>query len=324
MPLHREKVGIFALVAIAVIALALFNRISGTINDKQVTTKVDVNGSGNLNPAQEFFSNQKSSDGSATGSVGSGASVAKPSAPSVTFTAKAYLVGNIKTGKIYLMKNRDEQLPVASMSKLVTAVVATDSMSSTSAITISAGEASAPPDTSGIHEGETYTLAELLYPMLLNSSNIAAEAIASSSDRVKFIESMSSYAWEIGMREAYFADPSGVNPHNMATADGIFSLAKYLYDYRPDILALTRTIGLSVATTSTHDSHDFRSIHPFVTDPRFIGGKTGRTPEAGETMLTILDIGGEPVAFVVMGSSYGYRENDTRVLLSRFESQMRI
>lgn len=231
-------------------------------------------------------------------------------------TAKAYLMGNAVTGKILTEKNADKIMPVASMSKLITAIVATDTLSSTTVIEITAAEASTSPDASGIGTGEKFALNEMLYPLLLDSSNIAAEAIASSSDRDKFLELMSGYAWEVGAPQAHFADPTGLSPLNMASARGIFAIAQYLYKSRADILELTRTQESSVATTSDHGSHVFKSTHPFVSDPRFIGGKTGRTSEAGETMLTILKINNEPIAFVVMGSAYGAREGDTRILIS--------
>jgi len=247
-------------------------------------------------------------------------SSALPASQREQITAKAYIVGNVLTGRVYLSSNATTVMPVASMSKLITTIAATDMMSPTTTITITPAEMNVPPDGSNLTAGETFTLKELLYPLLLDSSNVAAEAIASSSDRNGFLVLMSSYAWEIGMPTAYFADPSGINPHNHASADDMFALAKYLYAYRPDILTITRIAHEGVATTTEHGSHVFDSIHPFVTDPRFIGGKTGRTPEAGETMMTILRMGTEPIAFIIMGSDYGRREADTDLLIQKFQS----
>ncbi len=244
------------------------------------------------------------------------------SIPSDGISASAYLAGNVTTGQVYVSRNAKQVLPVASMSKLVTAFAATDQLPATTTITITADEANVPPDGSGITAGETYTLQEILYPLLLDSSNVAAEALASTTNRRNFLELMSSYAWEIGMSTAYFADPSGVNPHNAASATDLFALAKYLYKYRPDILALTRTASTSVATTTEHGSHDFVSIHPFVLDSRFIGGKTGRTPEAGDTMLTIMNINNQPVAIVVLGSRYDGRAADTRKIIEMVKGKM--
>lgn len=237
-------------------------------------------------------------------------------------TARAYLVGNIKTGKIYLEKNSSRVLPVASMSKLVTAFVATDMMSSTTVIAISTSTLVVPPDSSNLTLNERFTLQEILQPLLLSSSNIAAEAIATATDRVTFMEMMSSYAWEVGMPQSFFADPSGVSPNNTASARDLFGLSKYLVMYRSDILRITRTAVASISTTTEHGGHTFTSTHPFVNDPRFIGGKTGRTEEAGETMMTILNIGNEPIVFIILGSRYGARESDTRILIKEFEKHL--
>jgi D-alanyl-D-alanine endopeptidase (penicillin-binding protein 7) len=235
-------------------------------------------------------------------------------------TAKAYIVGNVMTGHVYLGLNSADVLPVASMSKLITTIAATDTLSPTTTITITPAEMNVPPDGSNLAAGETFTLEEILYPLLLDSSNVAAEAVASSTDRSKFLYLMSSYAWEIGMPTAYFADPSGLDPHNHASASDMFALAKYLYVYRPDILAVTHIPHESVATTTEHGAHSFDSIHPFVNDPRFIGGKTGRTLEAGETMMTILRINNQPIAFIVLGSDYGSRQADTDLLIQKFQA----
>lgn len=236
-------------------------------------------------------------------------------------TAKAYLVGNVNTGKIYLEKNSSKALPVASMSKLVTAFVATDMMDLSTIITISSSSLATAPDYSNLTLDERFTLQEILEPLLLSSSNIAAEAIATSSAMgyTKFMEMMSSYAWEIGMPRSFFADPSGISPYNIASARDLFELAKYLVKHRPDILAVTRTAETEIATTTEHGGHRVVSTHPFVDDSRFIGGKTGRTEEAGETMMTILRIDDQPIVFIILGSSYGSRENDTRILLREFE-----
>jgi D-alanyl-D-alanine endopeptidase (penicillin-binding protein 7) len=203
------------------------------------------------------------------------------------------------------------------MSKLLTAIVATDTLSPTTTVLITAQAGLAPPDQSGISAGERYEAQELLYPLLLDSSNIAAEALSYTGNRTTFLELMSSYAWEVGMPATFFADPSGVDPHNASSAHDFFALARYLYLYRPDILALTRTVSIGVPATADHAAHQFRSIHPFVNDSRFIGGKTGRTPEAGETMLTLLTINGQTVAFVVIGSQIDHRASDTSLLIEK-------
>jgi D-alanyl-D-alanine carboxypeptidase len=244
-----------------------------------------------------------------------------------SITAKAYLIGNVVTGEIYQEFNAKQSLPVASMSKLVTAMAATAEMASTSMISIIPNEPSLWDASSTLSVGEKYSLNDILYPLLLSSSNLAAESIAAfsyrdtyrelatSTIRSYFLTLMSSYAWEIGMPSSFFADPSGLIETNIASAEDMFALAKYLYKYRPDILTITRKPQISLATTTEHGSSTFVSTHPFVNDKRFVGGKTGRTLAAGETMLTILDINGQKVAFIILGSGFGNRALDTRKLI---------
>ena len=317
---ESRKLAILATVALIVVGFSILERASRMkINPIEESKQMSSSESKQYIAPEPSFFDTGNSVKSSTNVPNKGIIVNIPKKvsnnPFDVITAKAYLVGNVETGKIYFERNSAKQLPVASMSKLVTAIIATETLDPNSVIEITPSEAIAPPDGSGIGAGEKFTVKELLYPMLLNSSNIAAEAIASSSGRIKFMELMSSYAWEVGMPQAYFADPSGIDPHNQASAKDIFFLGQYLYKFRPDILAITRIANLNIATTSEHGTHNFTSIHPFVNDTRFIGGKTGRTKEAGETMLTILRINSQAIAFVVMGSEIGARAGDTRLLI---------
>lgn len=263
-------------------------------------------------------------------------------------SAKSYLAGDIIANKIYIEKNVGSVLPVASMSKLITAFAVTDMLSTSTIITITPEEFDVPKDASKISAGESFTVEELLYPLLLSSSNVAAEALASSTDRNKFLQSMMAYSWEVGMPKTRFADPSGVSPRNVSTASDFFGLARYLYLSRPDILAYTKIpmssirayaydkpimreevstssldIGGSVSSevsipseyVLSHEAHDFINIHPFVNDPDFMGGKTGHTPEAKDTMLTIMKIKNHIIAVIVIGSDD--RKTDTQLIIEK-------
>ncbi len=320
MPNNHRSLSIILVICLCILGIVAANNIQEYSNDTDSQMIV----TSNSNPAvandhdPSVFGNATDViDQTARSITGAEATTTKlvPIMPADGISASAYIAANIETGKIYIGRNTDQVLPVASMSKLVTAFAATDMLPGTTSITITKEEADVPPDGSGISAGETYVLGEMLYPLLLDSSNIAAEALASTTDRLNFLDLMRSYAWEIGMSTAYFADPSGVDPMNRASARDLFALAKYLYKFRPDILTLTRVASTSVATTTEHGYHDFVSIHPFIHDPNFIGGKTGRTPEAGDTMLTIMKISDQPVAIVVLGSKYAGREEDTKKII---------
>jgi D-alanyl-D-alanine carboxypeptidase len=240
-----------------------------------------------------------------------------PAVPADTVSAAAYLVGDVSTGKIYLEKNPRMPFPIASMTKLITAITVIGTYASSTEVEITAPETQVAPDLSDLRSGERFTVGELLYPLLLDSSNVAAEALASSTDRAAFLSSMAAYAEEIGMNESAFADPSGLSEGNIGSADDFMALATYLYHSRPDILSISRTLRLSVATTTDHGAHEFLNIHPFASDPRFLGGKTGHTNAAEDTMITILNIDGHPLAFIVLRSLD--RTRDTQLLIGKVE-----
>lgn len=334
MEASYKHVMAIALVSISGVAAATVYRVSQALPPVSDTAVHTARAEGQVaysSPEEAFFEGSHEGPASVSGASSvETAGAAAPAAaeavqkpPADTITARAYIVGDVQTGKVYIERDSAAVLPVASMSKLVTAFVATNTLEPDATVTITAADAAAPPDKSGIGKGETYTMRELLNPLLISSSNVAAEALAASIDRQKFLELMSSYAWEIGMGSTYFADPSGVSPHNEASARDLFALARYLYSSRPDILALTRTLPDPIASTTEHAAHELPPTHPFIGEPGFLGGKTGRTPEAGDTMMTILSIKGHPIAIVVLGSAYEGRADDTRILAERTGRMLR-
>ena len=322
--MSRRELIVIDLIAIGMIIIAIAIKVSREF-PLSLGVPIPSEVQKTLGISQNFFDNSASSpnsNSSANSGPSANANQSKPQTPvyQSPVSAVAYLVGNVKTGKIYSEQNPNSVLPVASMSKLITAFAATDSYKADTLITITDAETNVASDTSRLTAGEKFMLQELLYPMLLNSSNVAAEAIASSSNRNEFLINMAGYATEVGMPHTHFADPSGISPQNRSTAADFFELAKYLYSSRPDILAITKTWRVETATTSLHNAHKFESIHPFVNDPNFLGGKTGHTPEAKDTMLTIMNIGGEPVAIIVLASNN--RQKDTAYLIGEVAASL--
>lgn len=228
-------------------------------------------------------------------------------------SAEAYLVGDLVTGKILMQKDIDRVLPFASMSKLITALIAKRIYSATTTTTITKEMTDVPPDSSFLRAGETFTTEELLLALLMNSSNVAGEAIASTTDRNLFLSLMAEYSWEIGMPKSFLADPTGLSEKNSGTARGFFGLAQYLFREEPTILGITTIATTSFATTTEHGHHEITNIHPFVGDKLFLGGKTGHTNVAKDTMLTILNIDKHPIAIIVLRSDD--RKYDTNLLI---------
>lgn len=249
------------------------------------------------------------------------AQVVPPRDPNA-ITAESYIVGDLQTGKIYLDRDSEHVFPIASLSKLFTALVATHIMDEAKEIVMTQPMLEAYGDAGHLVLDEKFTVRELLYPLLLESSNDAAEAYAQSFGYKAFIDSMNSLALEIGMQKTSFKDASGLNPGNISTAKDLFALAQYFYKYEKELLEVTRQKTFELATTTAHGSHRFLSINPFVFYKPFIGGKTGRTDEAHESMVSLFNVEKNskiyPVAVIILRSNFGEREIDTEKILDKF------
>ena len=248
--------------------------------------------------------------------------------PKPYISAESYLVGNLKTGEIYIDHNSKQVFPIASISKLYTALVVEHLFKSDKDIVITKQMLDAGYGDAGhLSSDEKFTAKELLYPLLLESSNDAAEAYAQSFGYAEFMEEMNAFAKEIGLDSTSFKDASGISPYNVSNAQDLFELAQYLYVHEKDILKVSSQTDFDMATTSDRKGHRFININPYAFHSGFIGGKTGRTDEALESMITLIkqEAGTEnyPIAVVVLRAGFTEREIDTEKLLGMFINKVK-
>ena len=201
--------------------------------------------------------------------------------------AKSFLAADLKSNYVFAQSDPDEQLPIASLTKLMTALVAVEYMNIEDKITITPDmivKTSIPR----LKVGRGYSLYDLLQPLLKESSNEAASAIADFLGPKYFVNLMNRQAASIGMTNTHFVDPSGSDWGNVSTAHDLFVLAQYLYDNRSFILEMTtdnsdpNAYGPSVFTT-------LQNFNVFADDPDFIGGKVGMNGAASGTILSIFN-----------------------------------
>lgn len=271
-------------------------------------------------------------------------SVIAPSAPKPpvnTITAASYLVGNLETGEIYFSLEIDRAYAIASITKLVTVLVARNILKPDQLIPITPTMLEPYGEEGGLRLGDTLTASELTYPLILESSNDAAEALAEAAGMSVFISEMNALVSRLGMKKTYFDEPSGLSPGDVSSARDLFTFAQHLYKNEQLILELTRLYRHELATTTATTSdvsassttpstvrggYAFKNTNPFVGDPHYIGGKTGRTNAALESMLSMFryEVKGKsyPVAIIVLRSQIGNRQYDSATLYSRLMSKL--
>lgn len=228
-------------------------------------------------------------------------------------SSKTYLVADLDTGDIIMKKNIDTQYPIASLSKLMTALISLETLNQYKTVRISDEAVKTYGSQGGFIAGEEYTLGDLLYPLILESSNDAAEAMASYQNRKSFIQNMNSKSKAIGLTNTNFEDPSGLSPKNYSTSRDLFKLVKYIFEYKSFILDVGRLKEYSAGQNKWFNNSKFDG------DKNYLGGKNGFTDEALQTLITLWklplsDSDDRHVAIVLLHSNES--ERDTRKILN--------
>lgn len=227
-------------------------------------------------------------------------------------SAKTYLMADLGSGFVFAEKNADEKLPIASLTKLMTAIVVAENIDLRKSITVKKEMLSGYGSTEGLEAEKEFRVVELLYPLLIESSNDAAEVLSYFLGRQRILGLMEEKAKSVLMQNTQFTDPSGFDPGNVSTAQDLFYLARYIFYNRPPLLAIARGKKVQSFGEVRFDIKKFWNKNVFIDDPTFIGGKTGYTKEAGNTALFIFRLktkeGQERNIVVVL---LGSRDNKT-------------
>ncbi len=217
-------------------------------------------------------------------------------------SAKAFLVGDLNTGEVIVAKNQEAKFPMASLSKLMTALIAKEIMAPDDLTKINKTVLATSGKNGGLKLGEKIKISDLLYPLLLESSNDAAEALALHFGRESFISKMNETAKGLKMFGTVYEDPSGLSVNNQSTASDIFKLAGYLVKQQPDLLQITTKRSYS------NKKHSWSNISQFLGKEGYLGGKSGYTDEAKQTAVSLFSLplgesGYRPIAITLLQSS---------------------
>jgi len=220
--------------------------------------------------------------------------------------AKAALSYDLTENKMLYAKNLNEKLPIASLTKVMTAIVALENQKESDVITVSKSAASIGEDSMGLSEGEKIELKYLLYGLFLQSGNDAAEAIAQSSKfgREDFIHLMNKKAEDLGLSKTHFTNPTGLegDGNQYSTVHDLLIVTRYALE-KPSIKEVAQTYAYSIPYTSTHKAFDLYNETNLLTSyPGVKGVKTGYTEEAGLCLITYLEYNGHSIIAIVLNS----------------------
>ncbi|MBX9906278.1 L,D-transpeptidase family protein [Patescibacteria group bacterium] len=237
-------------------------------------------------------------------------------------SATAYLAVDINNGRVFASKESTKEVPIASITKLMTALVATEYINLDAIATVPK-DALVYTSKSRLAEGERHSVYQLLFPLLMESSNEAAETIARHYGRERFIKYMNDKADSIGMKNTNFDDPSGASALNTSTAEDLFMLARYIYNNRSFVFHITSG-SIKSSAYGASEFPDLGNFNDFVDNEFFFGGKNGQTLAAKETNLSVFEFTAgtttRPVVSIVLGAENAKNESELMLgyLLSYF------
>lgn len=229
---------------------------------------------------------------------------------------KHYFVADIDNGTILASSEFTDPVPIASITKLMTAIVATEKLNLDGRIRVTSPTfvTSLVPRLS---ERSTVSMYSMLQLLLVESSNEAAETIAGEVGREDFIEAMNAKARQLGMMQTNFADPSGLSAENTSSIEDLYTLTKYIYRDKRFIFDITANQTLpSVYVGGEFDGLiNFNEIEDIES---FIGGKVGETIAAGQTSVSLhrLELQGQDRTIVVILLGSDSRVEDIETLIS--------
>lgn len=228
-----------------------------------------------------------------------------------TIEARAYISLDKNTGKILIEKDSKIRIPMASTTKVMTAVIVLENAKLNDVVTISQNAVSTYGQGIGLRPGEKLTVENLLYAALLNSSNDASVALAEyvSGTEEEFAKLMNEKAKELGLLGSHFINAAGLdNPEHFSTVSDLALLTRY---------ALQNPYFSEIVKTKEKQITSLEGLNHFLKNSNklmgkigynILGVKTGYTEEAGECLITLAGYNGGEVLTVVLGSKDRFGE----------------
>ncbi len=257
------------------------------------------------------------------------------SATDVTVRAKAAYVWDAKTQRTLYNKNETAQLPLASITKLMTALLAHELIDSNQITTIT-DRAIKQDGNGGLSVGERIEIEKLYDLALVSSSNDAAYALGASVGELlgdddpnnQFVKGMNIRAEMLGLESLEFKNTTGLDlsttePGSIGSAKDISFLMEYILENYPEILEPTKeeTIRVYNSDGSYYDANNTNEISGKI--PNLLGSKTGYTDLAGGNLTVAFDIGlNHPIIITVLGSTHDERFSDVLKLVKAVQASV--
>jgi len=237
--------------------------------------------------------------------------------PIPDITADQWIVYDADAEVVLASWNANDHAPMASVTKVMTAIVTVENADLSEMVTVPRTATSARGSTAGLIAGEQWTVGDLLIAMMVRSGNDAAIALAhhvGGESVSKFVSMMNAKAAQFGMSSTSFANPNGLDhEEHYSTATDLLTLIIESQNY-PDVQRVGRIKRVSMPADPNGKSRTFNNTNKLLgAYPGVVGLKTGDTPWADKVLLGVTEQAGRTIYSVVMHSDDHF--SDTREIV---------
>jgi len=229
------------------------------------------------------------------------------SAPAPAVPAAAFLIMDRRSGVALLAASSTEPVPIASLTKLMTALVVSEGGFDPEEVVVVRADDRLGGNIEYFFPGDKVKLKDLLAASLIASSNTATNIIARRLGGDKFTEMMNERARLLNLTNSHFADPTGLDPKNISTAHDVARIASRAFG-RPEISEILTRQNYEITVQNTS-----RKIYLQNTDRllgseldqgeyKILGGKTGYLDESGYNLALRVLRGQDEIIIIILGS----------------------
>ncbi len=224
----------------------------------------------------------------------------------VNLDAKSAILYDVKSDRNLFEKNIKERLPIASLTKVINAVVVWEKFSPNDLVTVSSSAVKVDGERKDLYAGETLSVNSLMQMMLIESSNDAAYALRdyAASHSIDLMAEMNKKASELGMLNTHFIDPAGLDDNGYSTASDLVKGVAYALRYDA-IWSFSRKPSATIVSADGKIVHEIKSTDQLLgVLSDIVGGKTGYTDSALGCMILIVDAPNQKdsIIAIVLGS----------------------
>jgi len=228
--------------------------------------------------------------------------------------AKAALIFNLDKNKVLYQQESSRILPIASLTKVMTALIVLENLELDRVVIISEEALSAYGTTGRLRINEKLTVKDLLHALLMESSNDAAMALAEEVELEtgqSFVSLMNQKVNQLGLTSTRFSDPTGYRATNISTVEEIVRIVRHSLD-QPVIWKIMKTPDIDISSADGKVRHHWVNTDELLNRmPNIIGGKTGYTNEAQGCLVIVFEHSkGEKLITVVLGAQERFLETE--------------